>query len=96
MGRSAMSTRTRGASPPGPPLIFIFTPPYKAFADALCIVTLTVCCVIGTDNDTVTDIDIDTDTVSDTYTATVDNDTDAAHKLYFGIILKSHIIHIML
>ena len=53
------------------------------YADALCIVTLSVCCVTGTDNDTVTDIDIDTDT--DTYTETVDNDTDAARKLYFGI-----------
>ena len=31
IGRSAMSTRTGGASPPGPPLIFIFTPPYKVF-----------------------------------------------------------------
>ena len=29
------------------------------YADALCIVTLSVCCVTGTDNDTVTDIDID-------------------------------------
>ena len=55
------------------------------YADALCIVTLSVCCVTGTDNDTVTDIDIDTDT--DTYTDTVDNDTDAARKLYFGITL---------
>ena len=27
VGRSAMSTRTWGASPPGPPLIFRFTPP---------------------------------------------------------------------
>ncbi len=32
------------------------------YADALCIVTLSVCCVTGTDNDTVTDIDIDTGT----------------------------------
>ena len=31
IGRSAMSTRTGGASPPGPPLIFIFTPPYKVY-----------------------------------------------------------------
>ena len=64
------------------------------YADALCIVTLSVCCVTGTDNDTVTDIDIDTDT--DTNTDTVDNDTDAARKLYFGIILESLVIHIML
>ena len=62
------------------------------YADALCIVTLSVCCVTGTDNDTVTDIDNDTDT--NTYTDTVDNDTDAAHKLYFGIILESRVIHI--
>ena len=51
------------------------------YADALCIVTLSVCCVTSTGNDTVTDIDIDTDT--DTYTDTVDNATEAARKLYF-------------
>ena len=66
------------------------------YADALCIVTLSVCCVTGTDNDTVTDIDIDIDTDTDTNTDTVDNDTDAARKLYFGIILESRVIHIML
>jgi hypothetical protein len=33
------------------------------YADALCIVTLSVCCVTGTDNDTVTHIDIDTDSL---------------------------------
>ena len=63
------------------------------YADALCIVTLSVCCVTGTDNDTVTDIDIDTDT--NTYTDTVDNDTDAARKLYFGIILESRVIQLI-
>ena len=57
------------------------------YADALCIVTLSVCCVTGTDNDTVTDIDIDTDTYTDT------GDTDTACKLCF---CESHIIHIML
>ena len=58
------------------------------YADALCIVTLSVCCVTGTDNDTVTDINImDTDT--DTYTDTVDNDTEAARKLYF----VNHLLH---
>ena len=57
------------------------------YADALCIVTLSVCCVTGTDNDTVTDIDIDTDTV--TYTDTVDNDTEAARKLY----VVNHVLH---
>ena len=55
------------------------------YADALCIVTLSVCCVTGTDNDTVTDIDVDIDTDTDTYTDTVDNDTAAARKLYFEI-----------
>ena len=37
-----------------------------AYADALCTVTLSVCCVTGTDNDTVTDIDTDADTYTDT------------------------------
>ena len=35
IGRSAMPTRTRGASPPGPPLIFIFTPHCKVLARAV-------------------------------------------------------------
>ena len=58
------------------------------YTDALCIGTLSVCCVTGTDDDTVTDIDIDTDT--DTYIDTVDNDTEAARKLYF----VNHVLYI--
>ena len=56
------------------------------YADTLCIVALSVCCVTGTDNDTVTDID--------TYTGTVDTDNEAACKLYFVTYYTYHALMI--
>ena len=55
---------------------------------ALYIVTLSVCCVTGTDNDTVTDYD------TDTYTDTVDTDAEAACKLYFVAYYTYHAVMI--
>ena len=66
------------------------------YSDALCIVTLSVCCVTGTDNDTVTDIDVDIDTDTDTYTDTVHNDTAAARKLYFEITYYTMSYHALM
>ena len=62
------------------------------YADALCIVTLSVCCVTGTDNDAVTDIDVDIDTDTDT----VHNDTAAARKLYFEITYYTMSYHALM
>ena len=53
----------------------------KVYADALCIVTLSACCVTGTDNGTVTDVDTDTADTDTADTDTVDTDTEAACKL---------------